>query len=80
MPVKFLLLVVGYLLSVVGVILLLRGSPAGGMLGIMASAFFVPLGLICLVGCIRLRDKLLVKSWTARASAPTVPTEETPAG
>lgn len=79
-PVKFLLLVVGYLLSVVGVILLLRGSPAGGMLGIMASAFFVPLGLICLVGCIRLRDKLLMKSWAAQASDPSVPTEETPAG
>lgn len=79
-PVTFLLLLAGYLLSVVGVILLLRGSPAGGMLGIMASAFFVPIGLICLVGCIRLRDKLLVKSRAARVSAPAVPTEETPAG
>lgn len=64
-------LLFGFFLSVAGVRLLLRGSPVGGMLGIVGSAFLVPLGLFCLVGCLRLRDKLLRRNWAAEAAAPS---------
>ena len=48
----------GVILTGVGIAMLVRGDPTGGILGAVGSAVFVPLGLICLIGCLQCRDKL----------------------
>ena len=51
-------LLAGLLLSLAGMILLARGDPAGGIVGAVSSACVIPLGAICLVGCMVSRDRL----------------------
>ncbi|CAK7070445.1 MAG: hypothetical protein DELT_01848 [Desulfovibrio sp.] len=46
-------------LTVVGLVMLGMGQPAGGILGAVGSAIFVPIGLICLIGCMRTRQALI---------------------
>ena len=48
----------GLLLTGAGMIMLAQGNPTGGILGAVGSAFFVPIGLICLIGCLQCRDRL----------------------
>ena len=46
-------------LSAVGIIMLAMGQPAGGILGAIGAALFVPIGLVCMVGCMRTRQALI---------------------
>ena len=48
----------GLLLTGAGMIMLAQGNPTGGILGAVGSAAFVPIGLICLIGCLQCRDRL----------------------
>ena len=59
-----------------GVSGLRRGDPEGGVLGAGASAFFAPLGLVCLLACLLSRDRLLREACAAGASVPPVPEGE----
>lgn len=47
-----------YLVLLAGVILLLRGKPAGGIVGAMGSVAFLPVGLLTLIGCLQCRKRL----------------------
>ena len=49
---------VGLLLTGVGIAMLVNGYPAGGIFGAVGSAFFVPIGIICMIGCLQSRDRL----------------------
>lgn len=46
-------------LSGVGIVMLAMGQPVGGILGAIGAALFVPIGLVCLVGCMRTRQALI---------------------
>lgn len=71
------LLLAGFLLCLTGLAMLDRGNPAGGFVGAAGSAFFLPAGLVCMVGCFQTRDKLRFASHAA--SAPTrLAARETP--
>ncbi|MDL2307591.1 hypothetical protein LJC48_06165 [Desulfovibrio sp. OttesenSCG-928-C06] len=55
----FLLLFIGGgLLSVAGVIMLAMGSPAGGIVGAIGSVIFVPIGMVCAIGCMISRNRM----------------------
>ena len=58
----------GLLLTGAGIAMLVRGDPAGGILGAVGSAIFVPIGLICLIGCLQCRDKLRSAAFTETAA------------
>lgn len=62
-----------FLLSVAGIVLLLRGKEAGGIVGAVGSAFFVPIGLICLLGCLQIRADILREGLTPVAKPPVAP-------
>lgn len=62
-----------FLLSVAGIVLLLRGKAAGGIVGAVGSAFFVPIGLICLLGCLQSRADILREGLTPVATPPVAP-------
>lgn len=51
-------MLLAFLTSLAGVALLTRGNPAGGIVGAVGSAFFVPIGLICMIGCLQSRDNI----------------------
>ena len=57
------------LLTGAGIAMLVRGDPAGGILGAVGSAIFVPIGLICLIGCLQCRDKLRSAAFTETAAS-----------
>ena len=65
------------LLTGAGIAMLVRGDPAGGILGAVGSAIFVPIVLICLIGCLQCPDKLrnlaLATSAGPRPEVPAVP-------
>ena len=54
----FTLAAAGVIVTGMGIAMLAHGDPAGGILGAAGSAIFVPIGLICLIGCLQSRDKL----------------------
>lgn len=68
-----------FLLSVAGIILLLRGKAAGGIVGAVGSAFFVPIGLICLLGCLQSRADILREGLMPAATPSVVREQERPA-
>lgn len=68
-----------FLLSVAGIILLLRGKAAGGIVGAVGSAFFVPIGLICLQGCLQSRADILREGLMPAATPSAVREQERPA-
>lgn len=59
---------VGILLTGAGIALLARGNPLGGVIGAVGSVFFIPIGLICLLGCVQSRDDLLRRKCAAPAA------------
>lgn len=63
-----------FLTSLVGVVMLVRGNPAGGIVGAVGSAFFIPIGFICLMGCLQSRDHIRFAGY-----APGTPATPTPA-
>ena len=67
----------GLILTGVGMIMLAQGTPTGGILGAVGSAVFVPIGLICLIGCLQCRDRLRNEALAdAPGSEETGPTTE----
>lgn len=62
-----------FLVSLMGVVMLVRGNPAGGIVGAVGSAFFVPIGLICLMGCLQSRDNIRFAGYASGTPATTVP-------
>lgn len=74
---------VGLLLTGVGIAMLANGYPAGGILGAVGSPLFVPIGLICMGGCLQSRDRLrnaaLATVGAAGSGAVGEPVEETAA-
>lgn len=60
-----------FLASLTGVVMLVRGNPAGGIVGAVGSAFFVPIGLICLTGCLQSRDNIRFAGYAPGTTAPT---------
>lgn len=57
-----------------GIFMLSRGNPTGGILGAVGSAVFVPIGLICMIGCLQCREKIRnADVMTAGAPLPEEP-------
>lgn len=62
-------MVLGFLLSVAGMIMPGRGKAVGGLAGAVGSVIFVPAGLICRIGCLRTRKKLRFAGFQSPAAA-----------
>ncbi len=62
-----------FLVSLAGVIMLACGKPAGGIVGAVGSAFFVPIGFICLIGCLQSRNNIRFAGYAPGAPAPSTP-------
>ena len=62
-----------FLTALAGVVMLIRGNPAGGIVGAVGSAFFIPIGLICVMGCIQSRDKIRFADYAPGTPATPAP-------
>ncbi|WP_300811097.1 hypothetical protein [uncultured Desulfovibrio sp.] len=51
-------MILSFLLSVTGVVMLLRGKASGGIIAVAGSLIFVPAGLICMLGSLQSRADL----------------------
>lgn len=69
-----------FLLSVAGVVMLLRGKAAGGIVAVAGSLIFVPAGLLCMLGSLQSRADILREGLTPSATPPVAPEQEGPAG
>lgn len=47
-----------FVMSLIGVLMLAAGNAAGGIVGIIGSAVYVPIGLICVIGCAITRQRI----------------------
>lgn len=59
MPVLSMAMFGGVVLSAVGIVMLAMGQAAGGILGAIGGAVFIPVGLVCMIGCMRTRQALI---------------------
>lgn len=63
-------MLLAFLTSLTGVIMLIRGNPVGGIVGAAGSVFFVPIGLVCMIGCLQGRDDIRFAGY-ARGTSKT---------
>ena len=69
-------MLLAFLTSLTGVIMLIRGNPVGGIVGAAGSVFFVPIGLVCMIGCLQGRDDIRFAGYargTPKTPAPAAP-------
>lgn len=66
-----LLFVGGFVMSLVGVIMLFMGKPVGGIIGAIGAAIYVPIGMICMFGCIQSRSRMHMKAYESPYAAGT---------
>lgn len=65
--------IAGFILSLIGVLMLASGNPTGGVVGIIGSIVYVPIGMICAIGCSISRKNLMFASFDAAGNAPGAP-------
>ena len=78
--------VAAFAMSLIGVLMLAAGNAAGGIIGIIGSAVYVPIGLICAIGCAITRQRIKLAgfqqsgdaSWPG--NAPEAASAPSPAG
>ena len=63
----------GLLVTGAGIAMLVRGDPAGGILGAAGCILFAPIGLICLIGCLQCREKMRNAALAAAAATAETP-------
>lgn len=61
--------IAGFALSLIGVLMLAAGNPAGGIVGIIGSVIYVPIGMICAIGCSISRKNMEFASLDMNADA-----------
>lgn len=69
-----------FLLSVAGVVMLLRGKASGGIVAVAGSLIFVPAGLICMLGSLQSRADILREGLKPSSTPPVAPQQEDSAG
>ena len=73
-------MILSFLLSVTGVVMLLRGKASGGIIAVAGSLIFVPAGLICMLGSLQSRADILREGLTPSSTPPVAPQQEDSAG
>lgn len=61
--------VAGFILSLIGVLMLAAGNPAGGIVGIIGSVIYVPIGMVCAIGCSISRKNIEFASFDTSTAA-----------
>lgn len=70
-------MILSFLLSVTGVVMLLRGKASGGIIAVAGSLIFVPAGLICMLGSLQSRADILREGLTPSSTPPVAPRRKT---
>ena len=65
--------IAGFVLSLIGVLMLASGNPTGGIVGMIGSIVYVPIGMICAIGCSISRKNIMFASFGATGNAPDSP-------